>query len=145
MEVRHDEQPEVLHEKVRVENAKEIRGGDELRNINSYEYLLRIFQALENVVRDTLHQDPRSVSLPKGFFPLDQIYELFKEYSDYNPGYAYGDLYTRFILDLEDNLEKIKEYVTNERLNLEQDNELQRARVINYTSNIAQSEGTVKK
>lgn len=102
---------------VQVENAIHIRGGDELRNINSYEYLLNVYMALQGILRDspfTKDKDPLKIRLPKEFFPLNKIYELFSEFHAYNPRYAYGDLYTRFILDLEDNLANIKKYIENE-------------------------------
>lgn len=90
-------------EKTKVEHAKKIPDGDTLRNINSHEYLLNIFYAIDEVMKN----NPRFV-IPDKFYPLDALYNDFKldeNIRNYNPRFPYGDYYSKIIqaMDMEDN------------------------------------------
>lgn len=80
-------------------NTSDIKSGDELRNVNCYEYLLYIV-TIARLIKE----------LP--YTECEPLLKLIKAYDEnnnnYNPNTAYGDLYTDFILTFESYLEKYK-------------------------------------
>lgn len=69
----------------------EITNGNVLRNINSYEYLGHIAQ---NITKELADKIPS----------FKEMYNLYQSHAAYDPEYAYGNLYTRFLLDCERNI-----------------------------------------
>ncbi len=69
---------------------KQIRDGDELRNINSYEYLRNFISALSEAKEEFTNNEYRAMKIT-----LEVISKK------YDPTYNYGDLYTSFLLKLE--------------------------------------------
>ncbi len=68
--------------------AKRIKDSDELHNINCYEYLLNLFNALPE--QSTLR-----------FTALENFYITFEKHKTYDSNYAYGNLYVTFLNDFE--------------------------------------------
>src|SRR5437762_2611288 len=66
----------------------EIRNGDQLRNVNSYEYLRHIVTNIPNHIA-SIDDGEKLTSI------RDQIMQ------EYNPLIPYGDLYTEFLFTLE--------------------------------------------
>lgn len=92
-----------------LDNAAEISGGDELRDINSYEYLLAIYNAIEEVRKQYYNEDDPLPNLPPEFRTLNYLYKVFKSKPKYDPSVLYGNLYTEVIWELAKNGSKIKE------------------------------------
>ncbi len=94
---------------VEIKPPAKIRDSNELRNINSYEYLLEIYNALDVICK----KYPGKV-IPPALAPLNKIYEMFHMGMPFyeermNPGY--GDLYTEYLLGIENNLSNVKNYI----------------------------------
>lgn len=84
-----------------IENhANLISNGDMLRNINSYEYLSNIARQIPEVWPN--HNNDCLAELKK----------FFQRYPNYIEQYAYGDMYTNFLLNLESTLTSIQEKLT---------------------------------
>ena len=81
---------------VDIANASFIKDGDELRNINSYEYL----KVIAEHIPDDLPNDPFIFTFLKKFKK-----EFVRPKDHYRKNFAYGDLYTQFILTMEDHIE----------------------------------------
>jgi hypothetical protein len=80
-------------------NAEQICDGDELRNINSYEYL--------KILIDKVNED--NWDLPTFLEQMPSVKELLSTFNQtFNPRYPYGDLYTKFILAFENEIENRK-------------------------------------
>lgn len=73
--------------------ASQIKDGDELHNINSYEYLKNIASAI-----------PEQSQIPV----LISLRRYFQKNPDYKPRTAYGNHYSRFLLKMENDIEKIR-------------------------------------
>lgn len=76
-----------------VDQAMHIKDGDELRNINSFEYLK---QVAANI--------PDSLT---GIDSLTYLRDFFKTNTNYLPNYPYGDMYTNFLLSLESDVRQL--------------------------------------
>lgn len=81
-------------------NADLIPSGDQLRNINCFEYLNNIASAL------FLDCDTDYPETP-AFLPLRILKRFYNENSSYNTQYPFGDLYTDFLYSLEKNIDAI--------------------------------------
>ncbi len=90
--------------------ATGINGGDSLRNINSYEYLREINNAISRI-RTEYGSLANARKIPKEFLPFARLSHLFNKDPNYDPEHAYGNEYTQFILDMEKNIGKIKAHV----------------------------------
>lgn len=71
----------------RLPKLARIKNGDELRNINSFEYLAYLAEKIP----PELQTNPI----------FTKVMQLCGPHADYNRNVAYGDLYTKFLLDLE--------------------------------------------
>jgi len=93
-----------------VDHAIHIKDGDELRNINSFEYLKKI---AENI--------PETLT---GINSLSYLRTFFAANPNYIPNYPYGDMYTKVLLDLESDIQtlddKRKEIEGKIKLQIEQ-------------------------
>src|SRR4029078_2922135 len=78
--------------------ADQIKDGDELRNINCYEYLKNI---------------TKNISEHAEVAPLVKLRNFFIENPNYQTNYAYGNLYTDFLLDYEEHLNDLEKYRKN--------------------------------
>ncbi len=85
-----------------MELSNGIHTGDQLRNYNSYDYLSRFYEAIQNI--------KRAEGLSKGLREVIADYEKFFGHEDkpqeYQRDRAYGDLYTRFLAGLQTSLPK---------------------------------------
>jgi len=97
---------------VNVKNPEQMRNnGDELRNVNSHEYLKNIFQAMQAVEKDLVFLN---YALKEYFDPFNEI-TYFGEDDRYHSCQAYGNQYTNFMHHLEDNIGKIKENIKKDK------------------------------
>lgn len=83
-----------------LEYADRIASGDELRNINSYEYLAYIFNNI--TFPDNLPPEFKFlINIRNRFYDTET-----KTSIGYKPKTAYGDIYTNFLLELENSIEQ---------------------------------------
>jgi hypothetical protein len=109
--------PRMPHDKnnrLDLDGAKDIRDGDELHNLNCYEYLKNIADVI-----------PAATTAN----PLASLRNFFNKYPHYRPRVAYGNLYTNFLLKLEKNIENLQQERQTEREQLEADLALAKARL----------------
>ena len=86
-----NEAPESFFNPTGLPLPHEISNGNVLRNINSYEYLGHIAQ---NITKELADKIPS----------FKELYNLYQTNPAYDPKYAYGNLYTQFLLDCERNI-----------------------------------------
>ena len=75
--------------------AAQIKDGDELRNVNSYDYLTHIAEVMPSYLAEKSDVFKR-------------VMDLCGKDTLYDPKVAYGDLYTKFLLELEDKINDIE-------------------------------------
>lgn len=80
-------------DRLNLDYAPDIRDGDELHNLNCYEYLKNIVSVI-----------PEDTTVKT----LSSLRSYFKKHPDYRSRIAYGNLYTRFLLKLESNSEQLR-------------------------------------
>lgn len=107
-----------------LESAKDIKDGDELRNLNSYEYLRNIYDEMNKIVRESLNQD-----FIKDLPPLSELFKHFKDHPEYDGSIAYGDMYTQFLLNLEDNKDALFQKIVDEKERIKDKKKLHEAKV----------------
>ncbi len=84
-----------IHSRSPLPKTSEIKSSNQLRNINSFEYLLYLVNFLINTPKPTI---------PKKLWPVFQI--VLDKTREFKKGYCYGDLYSTFMQALEDYIEE---------------------------------------